>query len=146
MKNKVLLTLFYVCATTLIIFFSFFILYNAEWLIGDDAIIIRHTGWGHPFHMSETVIPSSGRFFPFAYLVYNILWLFGLCSIQAHFSLVAVVFVMSCTTMIILGTKSVSVSNSPLKYVMLIALLLIGVQRIYSNHLDLYSCVWFRIS
>lgn len=143
MNKKILSTLFYVCAVALIGLLFFFIIYNAEWLIGDDSIIIGHTGWSHPFHMSDTIIPSIGRFFPFAYLVYNILWLLGLSSIQAHFSLVAIVFVLSCAIIMILATKSIRGNNSPLKYVIYIAFLLIGVQRVYANHLDLYSCVWF---
>ena len=39
-----------------------FIVENAQWLIGDDAIIIKKTGSGIPFSIFDTIKPESGRF------------------------------------------------------------------------------------
>ena len=54
---------------------SYYIVYNAQWLIGDDAIVIRHIGYGNPFLPSNSVNLHQGRFYPFSYLVYNLLLL-----------------------------------------------------------------------
>lgn len=142
MKRNLPLALFYLSAATVVAILFFFILYNAQWLVGDDAIVIRHTGWGHPFKIKDTISPSTGRFFPFAYLIYNLLWLLGLNSLQAHFLLVAVVFLLSCLMLVKLGFTSVGKSISVSKYVIVFAFLLIGIQRIYVNHLDQYSTFW----
>ena len=52
---------------------TFFIIFNAHWLIGDDAIVIRHTGMGKVFAPNDplTFNKAGGRFFPFSYLAYE---------------------------------------------------------------------------
>lgn len=143
MNEKLTRWVFYFCAISVVVTLVFFILYKAEWLIGDDAIIIKQTAWGHRIDPANTVWPSSGRFFPLAYIVFNVIWLFGLTSVNAHFILVALFFISSSILIMILGSKSIFGENFILRYITVFAYLMICIQRIYSNYLDLYSTFWF---
>ena len=73
---------------------SYFIVHNAQWLIGDDAIIIKKTGSGQAFSIFDTINPEAGRFYPLAYYAYNILLLFnkGQISVEQHYILVSIGF------------------------------------------------------
>jgi len=144
MNEKILKSIFYGCLTVFVGVLAFFILYNAQWLVGDDAIIIRHTGWGHLFEPSDTIIPSSGRFFPLSYFVYNILWIFGLTSINAHFGLMTITFIFMSLTAYALAQYSLKeASPSIWKYIALFSIIAICMQRSYNNYLDAFSTVWF---
>lgn len=52
---------------------AYFIVHNAQWLIGDDALIIRSIGWGHFFPSDILVNPESGRFAPLVGMHINVL-------------------------------------------------------------------------
>jgi hypothetical protein len=73
---------------------AYYAVLNAAWLIGDDAMVIKHTGIGKLFYPSEYIWPESGRFFPFAYLMYNILPIFfdGWISPQIIYSFHSICF------------------------------------------------------
>ena len=53
----------------------FFQIHNAQWLMGDEAIVFSHTGVGKAFSFRgfEGMITSYGRLYPFAYTFYNVL-------------------------------------------------------------------------
>ena len=74
---------------------SFFIVHNAEWLIGDDAILINKTGWGTPFSIWTTIQPELGRFFPLTYMHENIVLLFPgeMHSAAQHYVLNMILFI-----------------------------------------------------
>ena len=76
--------------------YVFYILYNAEWLIGDDAFLLRRTAMGIPFPFSESILPEIGFFRPFDYLHENIVLLFhsGTHSAFEHYIINAVSFVL----------------------------------------------------
>lgn len=76
---------------------AYFIVDGAQWVLGDDAIVMQHAGWGHWFPMSYTVWPESGRFFPLAYQMYNLYapWFDGQMSAQAMYIYHAIFFVLS---------------------------------------------------
>lgn len=124
---------------------GFFIVYNAHWLIGDDAIVIRHTGSGNPFLPSGTVSPSGGRFYPFAYLVYDILLLFGrgtYMSAQAHYviQLIAfVVFVFCMTKVALFVLKDV---RSEYRFVITLLFAITCIGRTIPNYLECFSTAW----
>ena len=94
MNTKLIKGCFYGIVAILTGILAFLIIYNAGWIIGDDAIVIRHTGWGHFFNPADTVTPSAGRFYPLAYVIYNILPIFQLYSVNAHFALHTLVFIL----------------------------------------------------
>ena len=76
--------------------YVFYILHNAEWLIGDDAFMLRRTAFGIPFPLSESILPESGFFRPFDYLHENIVLLFhpGMHNAFEHYIINAVSFVL----------------------------------------------------
>ena len=53
----------------------FFMIHNAHWLIGDEAIVIEHTGIGKAFSPLgfNGMASVYGRLYPFAYNLYNLL-------------------------------------------------------------------------
>ena len=56
----------------------YYMIHNAHWLIGDEAIVMDHTGKGRPFLPTgfEDMAKNYGRLYPFAYNLYDILLLF----------------------------------------------------------------------
>lgn len=76
--------------------YVFYILYHAEWLIGDDAFMLQRTAIGIPFSLSESIVPELGFFRPFNYLHENIVLLFhgGMHSAFEHYIINAVSFVL----------------------------------------------------
>lgn len=122
---------------------AFFIIYNAGWIIGDDAIVISHTGWGHFFNLVDTVNPEAGRFYPFAYILYNILPIFKLDSVNAHFTLQLLVFVLLCVVSLLACYKAVdTIQMTWQDGVMILSAVVVCVARAYCNFLDAYSTIW----
>lgn len=74
--------------------YVFYILHNAEWLIGDDAFMLRRTAFGIPFPISESILPEVGFFRPFDYQHENFVLLFhsGMHSAFEHYIINAVSF------------------------------------------------------
>lgn len=60
----------------IVIVMTYFIVHNAQWLIGDDALIIKSIGWGHYAPTSILVNPENGRFAPLVLSHYSILPIF----------------------------------------------------------------------
>lgn len=124
---------------------SYFIIHDAEWILGDDAIVIRRTGWGHFFPLSDTVKPEIGRFFPMAYFMYN-LWipLLGhkITAVQLY-SYHVVIFVLFVIMTYYLVQDMLKKSNNMYRYggALLVTLFMIG--RHYSDFINCYSTVWF---
>lgn len=143
MNTKLVKGLFYVLYALLIGVLAFFIMYNAGWIIGDDAIVISHTGWGHFFNPADTVIPSAGRFFPFAYIIYNILPILGLYSVNAHFALHTLIFVLFCAVSLWACYKAVDAKQLTWQDgTLVLSAAVVCVARAYCNFLDAYSTIW----
>lgn len=143
MNTKLVKGLFYGFSVILIGVLAFFIMYNAGWITGDDAIVISHTGWGHFFNPVDTVTPSSGRFYPFAYIIYNILPIFELYSINAHFALHTLVFMLFCAVSLwacykALDTKQLTWQDG----ILVLSAAVVCIARAYSNFLDAFSTIW----
>lgn len=134
--------------TALMAICVFFIIHNAQWFIGDDAIVIRHTGFGKPFLPSDTVIPSIGRFFPFSYLAYDILLLFGseYISPTAHYVLHAVFFVIFVVAVTILTLNILENSKAIWKYSIAFLVIVVFVSRVYPLYVECFSTAWFGYS
>ena len=124
---------------------GFFIVYNAQWFIGDDAILIRHTGSGKPFLPSGTVNPSSGRFYPFAYLVYDILLVFSkgtYISAQAHYAIHLVAFVVFVFCMTKLALFVLKEVRSEYRFVIALFFAITCIGRVFPNYVECFSTVW----
>ena len=92
MKDVLTKGVFYSLLFVMIFTGVFFIIHNATWLVGDDSACITHTGWGNPYSLSDSTIPETGRFYPLAFVMYNILPILGLSSVSAHFTLHSIIF------------------------------------------------------
>lgn len=143
MNTKLLKGLFYGLSAVLTGVLAFFIIYKAGWIIGDDAMVVRVTGWGHFFNPADTVEPATGRFFPFAYIIYNILPIFQLYSVEAHFGLHALTFILFCVALIWAAYKVVDARQLVWQdYMLVLSAGLICIGRAYCNFLDAYSTIW----
>lgn len=123
---------------------AFFIVSHAQWCIGDDAIIMNHTGSGIPFSPSDTILPGLGRFYPFAYLAYDILLPFsnGYLSASAHYWIHLVWFiVLSLSTAWLF--LSMFESQPPVwKYSLSLFSTFVIVFRLYPDFLNVFSSIW----
>ena len=147
-KELYIKLVFWTLWTALVAMCTYYIIHNAQWLIGDDAIVIRHTGFGKAFLPSDTVSPSSGRFYPFAYLVYDILLLFGGDHISptAHYVLQAVLFVLfvvsvTCLTLVVLENQ-----KAIWKYSISLMVAVVFIGRVYPQYTECFSTAWFGYS
>ena len=143
MNTKLVKVFFYGLSVLLTGTLAFFIIYNAGWIIGDDAIVISHTGWGHFFSPADTVIPSAGRFFPLAYIIYNILPIFKLYSVNAHFALHTLTFILFCVVSLWACYKAIDTKKLAWQdAVLVLSAAVVCIARAYCNFLDAYSTIW----
>lgn len=123
----------------------FYIMHNGHWLIGDDSIIISRTGNGLPFKLSSTINPAGGRFFPFAYLPYNILLLFnsGYITANSHYLVNSAFFVIMIVALAFLITKIVfETGKTVINNWIILFLIVIISQRTYTTFLNVFSTMW----
>ena len=143
MKDKVVQITFYVLLAALIATGMFFIIHNATWLVGDDSACIIRTGWEIPYSLSDYTIPESGRFYPLAFVMYNILPVLGLSSVKAHFALHAIVFSLMLLCMCWVSKKSMSEDKPTVRmYVTLLAVVAICFARSYRYFLTTEWSLW----
>lgn len=122
---------------------SFFIVHNAEWLIGDDAIVINKTGWGTPFSIWTTIQPEVGRFFPLAYMHENIVLLFPgeMHSAAQHYVLNMILFILLALALL----KTLWLTIKPEKIVDLFIVLMgviLCLSRFFITYCNLFSTVY----
>ncbi|MBO4263557.1 MAG: hypothetical protein J5871_02615 [Bacteroidales bacterium] len=127
---------------------AYFIVHRAQWCLGDDAIIMHQTGSGIPFSPADTVNPETGRFYPLAYLIYNVLLPFsdGYLPASAHYWLHAAMFALLCVSLAILFVSMLSGMKPVWKY----GLPLLGasamVFKLYPDFLHCFSTIWVSYS
>jgi len=79
---------------------TFIILFHANWVFGDDYVIIKSTATNRYFTFSDNIF--IGRFFPLTYMHYNVPFFItrrlGMTTglpVEAHFAFLPVFFIMS---------------------------------------------------
>ena len=72
---------------------SFYIVFNANWLFGDDTLYLCTTAIGKILPISNDM-NFGGRFFPLGHYDFNILVLIGKYSPTAHYILSAISFIL----------------------------------------------------
>ena len=139
--------IFWIVWTVIVLICAFYIVHKACWFIGDDAIVILHTGFGIPFSPTDTIVPENGRFFPFAYFIYNFLLVFftGPISAQSHYLLHAVFFIIFALSMTKCSLRILNpiCDNSFLRYIISMLFSIICMGRVIANFLECYSTIWF---
>ena len=130
--------------TFIIVICVYYIIHNAQWFIGDDAIVIRHTGFGKAFLPSDTIYPYAGRFYPFSYLAYDILLLFGgdHISPMAHYVLQAFFFVVFAIAVTVLLLKMLKEQKAINKYALALLAFVVFVGRVYPQYTECFSTSW----
>lgn len=143
MNTTLFKSLFYGFSAVVIGVLAFFIVYNAGWITGDDAIVIEHTGWGHFFNPADTIEPAAGRFYPFAYIIYNILPFLQLYSVNAHFGLHALTFIIFSVVSIWVAYKAIDTKQFVWQdFVLVLSAAIVCIARAYCNFLDAFSTIW----
>lgn len=69
------LALYWSAISVAFVVLGYFILANAQMLIGDEIMYIRHVCSGIPFEIGDLNIPEDGRFCPFGHVPYNLVLL-----------------------------------------------------------------------
>lgn len=142
-KEVVEKSIFYVLMATMLAVGAYFIVRNAIWLVGDDAACIRHTGWGNYYSLSDYIIPETGRFYPLAFMQYDVLTLLGLSSVTAHFCFHALVMVLMVVMMCILCRMAISSEKLSIwDYTSLISVVAICIARPYRYFLTTEWSIW----
>lgn len=147
-KELVVKSIAWTLWTALVAICVYYIIHNAQWLIGDDAIIIRHTGYGKAFLPSDTINPSAGRFYPFAYLIYDVLLLFfgDHISPMAHYVLEAAFFVVFVVSVTVLVVSILEEQKAMWKYSIALLVVIVFVGRAYPQYTECFSTAWFSYS
>lgn len=122
---------------------SFFIVHNAQWLIGDDAIIINRTGWDIPFTVWDTIKPEIGRFFPLAYMHENIVLLFpgDIHSATQHYVVNLILFIL-LTFMLAFALWKVVKPSNILDLVVIFLAIILCITRLYGIYINVFSSIY----
>ena len=110
--NKTLSILAYIVYAIVVAILAYFIVFNANWVLGDQWQNIRTTGLGQIMHSSDFCFPNNGRCWPFALLHYNILLLFQSTSPIAHYALNLLLFIVLSIAIVIVIRKSIPKQES----------------------------------
>lgn len=127
---------------------AFFIVHDAQWIIGDDAIVMTYSGWGHWFPMSHTVIPESGRFFPLSYQMYNLYAPFfdGQMSAQAMYLFHAIIFALTVGTCFWLMQDILKKREAIWRYGIALLATVFFIGRVFPAYMNCFSTAWFGTS
>lgn len=131
--------------TALLVICSCFLIHNAWWIIGDEAIVVSHTGMGKAFLPTGfPVMPSEGRLYPFAYNLYDVLLLFnsGYIGPQAHYILQAIALVIFGFFFAFIGLHILKDKPFIWKYCITFCLVAIVVVRVLPEFITCYTGAW----
>lgn len=126
---------------------SFYIVHNAQWLVGDDAIVINHTGWGIPFSIWDTIKPEIGRFFPLTYMHENLILLLpgDTHSATQHYILNMLLFI--GLVGILLKLMWIVIKPScVIDLLLLFFSLILCICRTYITYLNVFSTMYYYIT
>ena len=121
----------------------FYILYNAEWLIGDDAFMLRHTAFGLPFLPSESILPEDGFFRPFNYIHENLVLLFhsGMHDAFEHYIINVVSFLLCIGAVI--GTLWLTIKpKKVIDYAIIVFGTILVASRIIGIYINIYGPIF----
>ena len=145
-KNKWVVTIFWLAMMAYLGVCVYFMIHNAYWQIGDEAIVISHTGMGKPFSPKgfEGMVSSYGRLYPFAYNLYNILLLFhdGYISPTDHYILQSVALVIYATAFVATALLLLKKQSEAWKYAIAFCFMAVCVVRVYPEFITCYTGVW----
>lgn len=127
---------------------AYFAIHNAQWLGGDEAIVISHTGWASPF-IPPQVPFSYARFFPFSYSLYNVLLMLphgeqiSPTAIYALHSTFMIVYALMLSLLAAFIMKDI---EDKWKYPILLLITIFAIGRIYPEIITCYTGVWIVLT
>lgn len=129
----------YVILTLLVVVLIFFILFHAQWLLGDQAQFIGTTAIHKVLPLQRYIIPSLGRFFPLGLMDYNALLLLpNGSSALAHYTLNAIGFLIFALATVVFYAKILNeLSKKNFNSLIVLLIFVFLSQRVYSVYLDL---------
>jgi len=120
----------------------FFILYRADWLLGDNFPFLLTTAKGKFYPLVTVFKVGETRFFPFAFLDFNILPLIpGAVSGFAHYVYVAFSYIVFCL-FFVLSCKKICRENG-IKYVLYFAAAALVLAELHSGFFDSFMNIMF---
>lgn len=124
---------------------AFYIVYDAQWIIGDDAIVMGISGWGHWFPMSHTIHPKMGRCFPTAYQMYNLYAPFfdRQMSAQAMYLFHAIIFAITTGACFWLMQDILKNRETIWRYGIALLATVFFIGRVYPAYMNCFSTSWF---
>lgn len=125
---------------------AYYMIHNAAWRIEDEVIVTSHTGMGKAFSIKgfEGMAESHGRFFPFAYNLYNVLLLFhdGYISPTDHYILQAIALVIYALAFAAVALFILRKQSVVWKYAIAFCFVAICVARVYTEFITCYTGAW----
>lgn len=144
-ENKLAVIAFWILLVAFLGVCVYFMIHNAYWRIGDEAIVIAHTGMGKPFSPTGfKVMLDDGRLYPFAYTLYNVLLLFhdGYISPTDHYILQSVALVIFALAFAAIAFMILKKQPIAWKYAIVFCFVIICVARVYIEFITCYTGVW----
>lgn len=140
---KITLAIFSILFLGVIGILSFYIVHNAQWLVGDDAIVINRTGWGIPFSIWDTIKPEIGRFFPLTYMHENLVLLFpgDMHSALQHYILNLILFILLNVSLLYILWMVVEPYKILDLFIIYIATIMCSA-RLYVTYLNVFSTAY----
>lgn len=144
-EKKWVVSIFWLAVVAFLGVCAYYMIHNAYWRIGDEAIVIAHTGMGKPFSpLGFEEMLGDGRLYPFAYNLYNILLLFhnGYISPTDHYILQSVALVIYALAFVAIALFLLKRQPMVWKYPIAFCFMAICVARVYSEFITCYTGVW----
>lgn len=122
---------------------SFYIVHNAQWLVGDDAIIINRTGWDIPFSIWDTIKPELGRFFPLAYMHENLVLLFSgtMHSATQHYVVNMTEYIVLTISILVILWRTIK-PQSIWDLLILFFTVFLAITKVYTIYLNVFSTLY----
>ena len=145
-NNKGYLTAFWIALACFLSVCIYFMVHNAQWLMGDEAIVISHIGVGKAFSLRgfDGMITTYGRLFPFAYSLYNVLLPFsdGYVTPTAVYILQGISLAVFAVFFALLAFRVLRDISGPWKYATVFFFTVICVFRVYTEFITCYTGIW----
>lgn len=140
------ITIFWIALVALLIVCSYYMVHNAAWLFGDEAIVYSTTGMGKAFSPFgfECMIDCFGRFYPFAYNLYNVLLLFdsGQISPEMHYVLHAIALIIFTICFVFTALQLLKTYSPAIKYSIAFCFATIALFRVFPEFVTCYTGAW----
>lgn len=144
--NKWIAVAFWVAMIAFLGVCAYYMIHDAYWRIEDEAIVIAHTGMGKAFSPLgfEGMVTDYGRFFPFAYNLYNVLLVFhdGYISPTDCYILQSVALVIFALAFAAIALFIMRKQSAVWKYPIAFCVVIICVSRVYQEFITCYTSAW----